>query len=64
MKSHGITVEDMIPTTVNPKTRQAEGALPDEGFRTNPAKAKWTPDLVGFPEVLKKAWRKREQKAR
>lgn len=64
VKSHGITVETMIPTMINPKTRQAEGALPDKGFRTNPAKAKWTPNLVGFPEVLRKAWEEREQKAR
>ena len=35
----------------------------DKGFRTNPAKAKWTPNLAGFPEVLKEAWEKRQREA-
>lgn len=63
VKGHGISVEHTAPTMMNPKTKEAEGVLPDKGFRTNPAKAKWTPDLAGFPEVLKEAWEKRQREA-
>lgn len=51
LEQRGLTVETKTPPS----------AVPDQNFATNPAKVPFTPDLDGYPESLKKAFRAREK---
>lgn len=51
VERQGLTVE----------TRMPAGLYPDPSFDTNPAKVRFQPDLKGFPEPLRKAYRDREK---
>ncbi len=50
VEARGLIVEDKFPAIA-----------PDPHFGTNPAKVKFSPDLTGYPEALKKAYKKREK---
>lgn len=58
----GLKVEDTVPDRAETPTGSVVSLQPDPGFRTNPAKTQWQPDLTGYPEPLVKAYKSlREQ---
>lgn len=61
VKRMGLEVEELLPNMINPNTGEIEAAIPDKGFRTNPAKSQWKPDMAGFPEPLKRIYQERHK---
>lgn len=61
VKRMGLKVEELVPSVMNMDTGEIEAATPDPKFRTNPAKAVWTPDMTGFPASLKKIYREKHR---
>lgn len=53
----GLTVEGTVPGRAEMPDGRVATLQPDPGFRQNPAKAQWQPDLTGYPEPLVKAYR-------
>ena len=57
VKERGMFVEEDAPVAVDVNGEYVP-VLPDKQFGTNPAKKKFEPDLEGYPESLKKAFNK------
>lgn len=64
VKRKGLEVSDLLPDMVDLQTGEIAAALPDPGFRTNPAKSEWKPDAAGFPEGLKRAFEEKQNRRR
>lgn len=61
VENRGYIVDKQVPTFTDKDTGKAKAYFPDKGFSSNPAKAKWQPDLSGFPSSLKEAFLDREK---
>lgn len=62
VQRRGLTIEDEVPTMVEPPGMPARPLVPERGFDTNPAKVKWEPDLEKYPQALQKAYKTRVNK--
>ena len=67
VKERGLKVETEAPQAADIGDGRIVQVLPDPSFRHNPAKRPFKPDLEGYPEALKRAYRsqaaKRQNKA-
>ena len=67
VKERGLKVETEAPQAADIGDGRIVQVLPDPSFRHNPAKRPFKPDLDGYPEALKRAYRsqtaKRQNKA-
>ena len=67
VKERGLKVETEAPQAADIGDGRIVQGLPDPSFRHNPAKRPFKPDLEGYPEALKRAYRsqaaKRQNKA-
>lgn len=61
VERQGIKVSHEAPYDVDMETGEILYKKPDKGFSNNPARDKWKPDLSGFDEDLKKAFKRREE---
>lgn len=62
VEGRGFKVESEIPKAADLPNGRYVNILPDPQFTTNPAKVRFTPDMKDYPEPLKKAYQKRENK--
>jgi SPP1 gp7 family putative phage head morphogenesis protein len=56
VKQRGLKVESEAPDILDRETGSLDKILPDENFRTNPAKQQFKPDLKGYPNALREAY--------
>ncbi|ASN72381.1 hypothetical protein 10S7_4 [uncultured Caudovirales phage] len=61
VEERGLKVEKEVPTAAELEGGRFVNILPDPNFSTNPAKARFKPDLEGYPESLKKAYQKQQK---
>lgn len=61
VEERGLKVEEEVPTAAGLDDGRFVNILPDPNFSTNPAKARFKPDLEGYPESLKKAYQKQQK---
>lgn len=62
VEERGLTVEEKVPRAATLMNGRFTNISPDPKFSTNPAKVKFNPDLTGYPETLKKAYMKEQNK--
>lgn len=61
VEQRGLEVESEQPRAAELGDGRFVNIMPDPQFSTNPAKVRFTPDLKGYPEPLKKAYQNREK---
>lgn len=59
----GLKVEGTLPDRAETPSGSVVSLQPDPGFRQNPAKVKWQPNLSGYPEPLVKAYRNTQKQS-
>lgn len=60
VREMGLKVEDEAPTMGELTDGRVVNILPDPSFSTNTAKERFSPDLKGYPESLKRAFEKQQ----
>lgn len=60
VKERGLVVENEVPRVGEVNGRFTH-ILPDKDFSSNPAKKEFKPDMKDYPEIIKKAFEKREK---
>lgn len=61
VQAMGLTVETEVPKVEELSDGRVVNILPDPNFSRNTAKERFTPDLKGYPESLKKAYGKQQK---
>ncbi len=59
MQRTGRQVTKEVPKMVEPPGQLARPLIPDKGFDYNPALKAWEPDMSKYPDVLRKAFKKK-----
>lgn len=62
VEERGLTVEEKVPTAEELSDGRFVNIMPDPNFSSNPAKVRFSPDLEGYPESLKKAYQKQQKR--
>lgn len=62
VEERGLKVEEEVQAAAELEDGRFVNILPDPNFSTNPAKARFKPDLEGYPESLKKAYQKQQKR--